>query len=65
MLTVLHICLAANGRTPRSMAHTIKGWLMLSWVTIFLLTRHMETLRGSVERFMGKLFGNPFSKFYS
>jgi hypothetical protein len=34
-------------------------------IMVFLLTRRMELLRGSVERLLGKLFGHPFLKFYS
>jgi hypothetical protein len=45
MLTVLHICLATNGRSLHSRAHAIKGRLMLPWVTSCVCTTPTRSLK--------------------
>jgi hypothetical protein len=45
MLTILQICLAASGRTVHSMAHAIKGRLMLYWVTSCICITLVRSLR--------------------
>jgi hypothetical protein len=45
ILTVVHICLAAHGRTPRFGAQTITGRSMVSWVTLCICTTLARSLR--------------------
>jgi hypothetical protein len=44
VLTVVHICRAAHGRTPHSEAQAIKGKSMVSWVTSCVCTTLVRTL---------------------
>jgi hypothetical protein len=43
--TVVHICLAAQERTPRSRAQAIKGRSMVSWVTSCVCTTLARSLK--------------------
>jgi hypothetical protein len=44
MLTIVHICLAAHGRTPRSKAQAIKGRSMVYSVTSCVFTTLARSL---------------------
>jgi hypothetical protein len=45
MLTILHICLVANGRTLSLRAQAIKGKLKLPWVASCICTSLARSLR--------------------
>jgi hypothetical protein len=45
VLTIVHICLTAHGRTPHSGLQAIKGRSMVSWVTACICTTLARSLK--------------------